>query len=264
MDNIELSRKLSVERHDLDAAVFFNRYLNFSLGRHTDEFIYGRHMIMEELEKELQKLPRNAKILDVGCGTGHFSHFIQQKGFEVIGVEPAKNMINIARELFPGIHFVEGISASMPFPDETFDMILAIEVLRYLDKKDNLDSFIEFRRLLKPGGTIFVTQVNKYASDLYLPFYHVSNFFKKLFNKQRHFCFVTTAGEQQKMLQQSGFNRSEIIGRMYGFVRIFYKAGKVAGTFFTKLAEKINTKQHFTNRTATNTSGHLIVKGYRE
>jgi ubiquinone/menaquinone biosynthesis C-methylase UbiE len=260
MDNIELSRKLSVERHDLDAAVFFNRYLNFSLGKHTDEFIYGRHMILEELEKELAKLPPNARILDVGCGTGHFSHFIQQKGFEVVGLEPAKNMINIARELFPEIQFVEGISAQVAFPDESFDMILAIEVLRYLDKEDNKASYVEFKRLLKPGGVIFVTHVNKYASDLYLPFYYLTNTLKKIFNRQRHFCFFTTAGMQREMLEQTGYKNISITGRMFGFIRIFYKAGNRLGKLFTLTAERINTKQSFDRNPGIDTSGHLIVK----
>ena len=40
-------RDLAKKRHDLDSGIFQGRYINFKLGRYTDEFIYGRYQIFE-------------------------------------------------------------------------------------------------------------------------------------------------------------------------------------------------------------------------
>ncbi|MBS1773717.1 MAG: methyltransferase domain-containing protein [Bacteroidetes bacterium] len=263
MDNVELSRKLSVERHDLDAALFFNRYLNFSLGKFHDEFIYGRHMIIEEVNNDLATLPAGAKVLDVGCGTGHFADFIAQKGFDVVGLEPAKNMISIARELFPKITFVEGISAKIPYPDNSFDYILAIEVFRYLDKADNEASFKEFHRVLKPGGKILVTQVSRNASDYYYQYYHLTNVFKRMFGKQLHYCYFTNTQEQTEMVKNAGFKNINVFGRMHGYIRMFYKFGNGIGQMFTKRVDKKDDKQIFNDARGADKSGHLIVKAQK-
>ena len=48
-------RKLAELRHDIDSGIFQGRYVNFNLGRFTDEFIYGRYQIFEEVKcKQLE------------------------------------------------------------------------------------------------------------------------------------------------------------------------------------------------------------------
>ena len=49
-------RKLAKTRHDLDSGIFQGRYINFKIGRFTDEFIYGRYQIFEEVKKDLKNL----------------------------------------------------------------------------------------------------------------------------------------------------------------------------------------------------------------
>ena len=96
-------RKLAEKRHDIDSGIFQGRYVNYKLGRFTDEFIYGRYQIFEEVKGDLRKLKPNSRVLDLGCGTGHLSKFIKDLGHEVIGLDPSKKMLNFAKNNFPEI-----------------------------------------------------------------------------------------------------------------------------------------------------------------
>ena len=60
-------RKLAEKRHDIDSGIFQGRYVNYKLGRLTDEFIYGRYKIFEEVKGDLRKLKPNSTVLDLGA-----------------------------------------------------------------------------------------------------------------------------------------------------------------------------------------------------
>ena len=114
-------RQMAEKRHDIDSGIFQGRYVNFKFGRLTDEFIYGRYQIFDEVKKDLKKLKPNSKILDLGCGTGHLSKFIAALGHDVIGIDPSKKMLSLANKNLPGISFIDAISVKLPFEENTFD-----------------------------------------------------------------------------------------------------------------------------------------------
>ena len=73
---------------------------------------------------------------------------------------------------------VSGVATELPFPDESFDLVICIEVLRYLDRSDIRQALREIRRVLRPGGTMFLTMVNRYALDGFFLHYSVQRMFK--------------------------------------------------------------------------------------
>src|SRR5438309_7081427 len=99
-DKVVELREQAVERHNLDSGIFQGRYDDFSRGRFTDEFIYGRYQIFEEVEEKLVQLAPAGKVLDLGCGTGHFSNYIFNKGFEVHAIDPSVKMLEYASTNF--------------------------------------------------------------------------------------------------------------------------------------------------------------------
>ena len=86
-------REMARKRHDEDSGIFQGRYVKFELGRFTDPFIYGRYQIFEEVKKDLDRLNSCSKVLDLGCGTGHLCKFIKDRGHEVKGLDPSKEML---------------------------------------------------------------------------------------------------------------------------------------------------------------------------
>lgn len=253
------SRQQAIERHNLDSGIFQGRYNDFSHGRFTDEFIYGRYQIFEEVDQELNVLPSGAKILDLGCGTGHFANYIRSKGFEVYAIDPSVKMLEFARGNFPDINFIEGVASSLSFPDNVFDLIISIEVLRYLDTADVKQAYAEMYRVLKPGGRILVTHVNKFATDGYYFFYHLKQMILKLMNKQLHTCYFTIPEREVRLTKDAGFSNSQTIGRMFASIRIAYKFGKLIGRTYAHLLEVISRKQKFGSGLSRTIAGHLVL-----
>jgi 2-polyprenyl-6-hydroxyphenyl methylase/3-demethylubiquinone-9 3-methyltransferase len=103
----------------------------------------------------LQMLPedwQSKKLLDLGCGDGFTIRLIKQDG-DVSGIDIDPIAVNRARAR--GIEGRIGSASSIPFPNESFDIVTSIEVLEHLE--DPLSAVKEARRVLKPGGSLIVT-----------------------------------------------------------------------------------------------------------
>lgn len=255
--NTEEIKDLAIERHDIDADHFQSTYSQ-NLDFRANVFLYGRQQILEELDHLLSQLPPDARVLDVGSGTGHLTKHIQDKGLEVVGLEPSKEMLKHARSNFPEIEFTEGISSRMPFDDCSFDLIVAFEVLRYLDSSENEDSYKEFERVLSARGKIFVTHVNRFALDFYFVFHPLNGFLYKLKGTPHHHCHFTTAKAEKKKLTKYGFTSVEGIGRLAASVRIAYKLGKGFAQIYISAVEFLIGNQRFTGL-RKNLAGHLLI-----
>jgi ubiquinone/menaquinone biosynthesis C-methylase UbiE len=250
-------RQLAVKRHDLDADWFQSTYESKDGG--FDIFLVGRAFVLDELSRVLEGLPKGARILDVGSGTGHLAASLTKQGFRVTGVEPAASMIALARKNFPEIEFKEGISSKLPIGDDEFDLIISFEVLRYLNEEENRATYREYRRVLKPGGKIFVTHVNRYASDFYYFFYYAKGLAYRAANATYHYCYFTTPGRQEDLLVEAGFKNPATIGRLSGTIRIAAKLGKTAGAVANRLVNRVAKDQRFLHDPLKALAGHLVV-----
>ncbi len=80
-----------------------NPFLDPDLAAQYDTFFTTRegklidYLEKSALDKLLQKVPRG-KLLEVGCGTGHWSEFFASLGFEVTGIDSSLPMLNISRK----------------------------------------------------------------------------------------------------------------------------------------------------------------------
>ena len=106
-------------------------------------------------------------LLDLGCGFGRHTYEALVRGADVISCDMALDELVAIRNaapmmiddgLFDGSlqHTqVQGDGTRLPYPDETFDKIIASEVLEHVP--DDIAAYDEFMRILKPGGSIAVT-----------------------------------------------------------------------------------------------------------
>jgi ubiquinone/menaquinone biosynthesis C-methylase UbiE len=143
----------AIDTHSSQANEFAARYAH--LEDLSSCFNYSRRRLDELLERQLPPSDRGVKALDVGCGTGHQMALLRARGFEVAGIDGSEPMLEHARLNNPGCDLRRGDVSSLPFPDGAFDLVMSIEVLRYLPNPGSCVR--EMARVLRPGGECLVT-----------------------------------------------------------------------------------------------------------
>lgn len=97
-------------------------------------------------------LPPDARVLDVGCGTGELMAALAGKGHSATGVEIDPALVD--RCCRSGLDVVEGRAEQLPFADASIDAIVCSVVLPYTDERL---AIAEWARVLRPGGVVNVT-----------------------------------------------------------------------------------------------------------
>ena len=102
-------------------------------------------------------------ILDVGCGPGYVSAAAAERGAIPIGLDFSAEMIAIAKKMFPRIEFRQGDAQNLPFPDASFDRVVANFALLHLADPER--ACAEAARVLKPGGKFGFTTWAKISEN---------------------------------------------------------------------------------------------------
>jgi SAM-dependent methyltransferase len=112
----------------------------------------GRRTVLDRVIAALE-LPADARILDAGCGSGRNMLELAPRG-RVTGVELSETSVRLARERAVG-DVVEGSVLEMPFPADSFDFAVSLDVIEHLE--DDLGALRELRRTVAPGGALLIT-----------------------------------------------------------------------------------------------------------
>lgn len=112
-----------------------------------------------ELEHVLEAHARSGEPwLDVGCGDGRTAGvWLVTRGCEYVGVDLSATAVEQARELGLDARVIRDAS-ELPFEDDAFAGVLAVDVLEHLFEPQR--AVAEFRRVLRPGGFLFVSLPN--------------------------------------------------------------------------------------------------------
>jgi 2-polyprenyl-3-methyl-5-hydroxy-6-metoxy-1,4-benzoquinol methylase len=106
-------------------------------------------------------LSQEPLILDLGSGRGWLSNLLSKYG-DVIGIDPVKDVVNYARELFPNIKFLKGTTKNiLPHYSGKFDLIVSSEVFEHIEDSKKEAFVKDVFNLLKPNGTVIITTPRK-------------------------------------------------------------------------------------------------------
>ena len=113
----------------------------------------GRRAILESfLARIIEKSKtRNPRILDVGCGTGGNLEMLGKFG-AAEGVDVSDDALAFCRA--KGLKAHKGLAEKLPFADESFDVVTALDVVEHLD--DDAAGLKEMNRVLKNGGKTLI------------------------------------------------------------------------------------------------------------
>jgi demethylmenaquinone methyltransferase/2-methoxy-6-polyprenyl-1,4-benzoquinol methylase len=115
----------------------------------------GMHQRWRERAVDVANAPSRA--LDVATGTGDLAIALRARGAEVVGVDFAEKMLEIARKKAPDIDFRTGNALALDFADNEFDAATVGFGARNFDDLDR--GLSEMARVVKPGGRVVVLEI---------------------------------------------------------------------------------------------------------
>ena len=189
---------------------------------------YDNHMLTE-IEKAdefnpfaASLLPKdeNAKILDLGCGTGlelEF-YFPLNPAAKITGIDLSKGMLNAMREKFPykNISLICGSYFDVPFGENAFDAAVSVESLHHFTAEEKRPLYEKLYRALKKGGYFILTdylcktdEEEKLYREAYLNQQKEQGISD---NEFYHYDTPLTFEHEIEVLKKAGFSSVKILG----------------------------------------------------
>ena len=98
--------------------------------------------------------------LDIGCGVGNYHEFLAPHFRKLCGIDVSGESIEVARRRGLPVSYDVYDGATLPYSDESFDVVFAICVLHHVPPARWSAFAIEMRRVLKPGGLALIFEHN--------------------------------------------------------------------------------------------------------
>jgi len=142
---------MSLRRHEVtfdeNVAAHYEAWYETPEGRRADE-----------LEKAvlgwlLQAFARPGSVLEIGCGTGHFTRWLSDQGLAAVGLDLSAAMLAQARAL-DGIPLARGDAYRLPFADGAFDLAALVTTLEFLERPQ--EALAEALRVARCGMVLGV------------------------------------------------------------------------------------------------------------
>jgi ubiquinone/menaquinone biosynthesis C-methylase UbiE len=138
---------------------------DYNLTRQADNYITER--LYYHLNPETGKI-----YLDIGCGTGNYTHALNKKGVQFIGIDPSEKMLDKAKLQNQNITWLLGKAESIPLDNESIDGCIASLTLHHWTNLSN--GFKELYRVLKTNGKVVIftstpNQMKGYWLNHYFP-----------------------------------------------------------------------------------------------
>ena len=226
----------------------------------THDFFARKARVEEFLVSHMRP---GQSVLDVGCGTGPMVDFFCSRGLHYCGLDVAQGMLDSISRQFSNAPYKErielqiGSSESIPYPDNSFDLIVGMGLLEYLD--DMAPTFSEIARVVKPEGLAVLTIPNLISLNRFLMrnagfITAIYRSWKKLMGAERQ----PTPGIVHKELAPSALDGSmkhigfDCVGRaFYDYKLVCYPVSRL----FPKFA-------HVINRRIENRAPYFLANSY--
>lgn len=145
---------LSTSRHISERATRYDAWYATPLGRAMDA-AEARAVL------ELAAPKAGEHALNAGCGTGIYSRRLEERGAVITGADADPEMLAAARLKAPRARLIEADVAALPFPDNSFDLSLAVTLLCFVDEPQL--AVAELARVTCPGGRIVLAELGRYS-----------------------------------------------------------------------------------------------------
>jgi len=124
------------------------------------EYLADRHIFdnKRELEEFVSLLPRNAKVLDVGCGAAvPFIKFLVEYGCSVTGVDFSESMLKLAKRNVPEANLIKQDVTRLGLRTNSFDGLTSSYCIIHISREKHSSLFQSFHGILKPKGVMLIS-----------------------------------------------------------------------------------------------------------
>jgi ubiquinone/menaquinone biosynthesis C-methylase UbiE len=165
--------------------------------------------VRRAMQHELGEGRRAGRALDLGCGTGRWTRWLDAWWSDPIGADISRGMLRAADPMHP---YTQTDVTALPFRDATFDFALSVTVLLHLPHDSQRAALAEIARVLIPGGTFVMLEMVNRVAD-------------------RSHVFPHRVPEWASMLRDAGFSVESARGEAYApLLRLaFAAAGRRGG-----------------------------------
>lgn len=112
---------------------------------------------------------RGALAVDLGCGFGRLTPILAERGWQAMGIDPSQDLLQYARDHYPGPAYVVGGLPDLPVALGSVDLLLIQNVFRALKLIDRLDVVPGFARFLAADACVLVVENVRSGHPEYLP-----------------------------------------------------------------------------------------------
>jgi len=142
----------------------FSLKKHFAIERRPLEWCISQYPAREELAKTLVyrinhffPLDKNSRVLEVGAAQGLLTCAFYRLGFKCEGIEPLEESFEASKKVFAELgvplKLKKAAAESIPFDDNSFDLVVTNSVMEHVDDVEK--SFAEISRVLKPKGAFY-------------------------------------------------------------------------------------------------------------
>src|SRR5262245_2185208 len=107
-----------------------------------------------EAALERVELHPGDRVLDIGCGSGAFLRLAADRGASVAGLDASEALIEVARRRLPGAELEVGEMESLPFADDSFDLVTGFN--SFFFAADIVAALREAGRVARPGAPVVI------------------------------------------------------------------------------------------------------------
>jgi ubiquinone/menaquinone biosynthesis C-methylase UbiE len=139
--------------------------LNYNLTRAADDYLIGQFELLLNLKE-------GGTYLDIGCGTGNYTTGLFRDDLNLIGVDPSKEMLTVAKRRNVQINWLLGTAEKMPLKNDSVDGVFGCMTIHHWSNINK--GFSEIHRILKHKGPMVIftstaEQMQGYWLNHYFP-----------------------------------------------------------------------------------------------
>jgi len=138
------------------------------------------------------------RLLEIGCGTGHWLSELTRAGYDAVGLDPSRNMLKTAMGKSQQLELILGRAESIPFGTCTIDRLFCINALHHFSQKERF--MTEARRVLHSEGGILVIGLDPHTG---LDHWWIYDYFPQVIDIDKRRCPSTIS--LRKSMQENGF-----------------------------------------------------------